>query len=190
MTESLAVELNRDRLHGVEAPPSFATTESFAIELENLGEAVHVHLHLDDALSRVARIDSGNHFVEGGKTRRVAIDVGRVREQVSGKLKVVTGYGAETAYVDVTVEPPEEGRESVEVDERLSRPPDREVEPSQLERAVERVLENGTLPVVAFAVFALVVAVLTAVFVNSTAVMLGVGIVIGGVAVALWTALQ
>ena len=184
MPPTLSVELNRQSLHDVAVVNAFETTDSFTVELRNEGEAVHVHLHLDDDLSRVARLDAGNHYVERGSTRRVRVDVAPVDDPYTGKLKIVTGYGAETAYVEVTVSPETETKEPVQVDENLAKPPTRE--PGEETSIVDAVLGASTRSLVGLllvAAFAVVLAVAVAASVNSAAVVLGVGVVIG-VAVA------
>ncbi|RLM59382.1 hypothetical protein DVK02_01130 [Halobellus sp. Atlit-31R] len=98
------MELNRETVHAVEAPGGLTVTGPFHVYLQNHGGPVHVHLHLDDDLSRVARVDAVNHYVEEGETIRIPVGVAADRERVSGRLKIVSGYGAETAYVNVTVE--------------------------------------------------------------------------------------
>ena len=121
MPDSLPVHLNRTDIHSLEVPNEFDATGSFDVRLVNHGEALHVHLHLDDSLSSVASLDATNHHVRAETDRLVRITVdgdGPVR----GKLKVVTGYGAETRYIDIYI--PEGGSENepVIVDEELSKP--------------------------------------------------------------------
>ncbi len=119
------MHVNRDGLHSLETPDSFETAGGFDVRLINHGGAVHVHLHLDDALSDVAALEATNHYVREGADRLVRIDaeegaVGR------GNLKVVTGYGARTRYVDVRLVEPEETGDRVRVDASLARPQPRE----------------------------------------------------------------
>ena len=118
----LSVDLNRDRLHEIEVQDRLTVSEPFRIVLDNHGEAVHAHLHLDDALSRVARLDAGNHYVTAGQSLAVGVETADVDSPVTGRLRIVTGYGAEDAYVEVTVEPDEEETQPVEVDESLGKP--------------------------------------------------------------------
>lgn len=120
MTDRLVAHINRTAIHSLEVPDSFETEGSFVVDLRNGGEATHVHLHLDDALSEVARLDAGNHYVAGDSSREVRVHVSPGGEPVRGKLKVVTAYGAETRFVDVSVEPERGG--SVAVDPELSKP--------------------------------------------------------------------
>ena len=120
MTDRLVAHINRTAIHSLEVPDSFETEGSFVVDLRNEGEATHVHLHLDDALSEVARLDAGNHYVAGDSGREVRVHVSPGAEPVRGKLKVVTAYGAETRFVDVVVEPGRKG--SVAVDPELSKP--------------------------------------------------------------------
>ncbi|WP_435077333.1 DUF7524 family protein [Halococcus sp. AFM35] len=114
---TLAVHLNREDLHSVELPTTFASADSFVVELDNHGEATHVHLRLDDALSAIASIPTSNHYVRPGATTRVPI---RVHETgpVTGYLTVATAYGSQTEAVEITVEPTA-GKERVDIDESL-----------------------------------------------------------------------
>ena len=178
---SLPVDLNRDRLHDVSVPGSFETTGSFEVELRNRGEAVHVHLHLDDDLSRVATLAEGNHYVSGGDALAVPVRVRRIDETVTGRLKVVTAYGAETAHVSVTVRPDDPPKRTVDVDESLSKPPSQD--PPRSEG-----FDLDVLPVsaatIAAALVSLVVLLAVGVFVEQVLLVLVAGIVIGGAVVA------
>lgn len=118
----LTVTLNDERPHDLSVAPSFSTNGPFSVELANEGQAVHVHLHIDDELSRAASLSEGNHFVDGDQTKTVEVFVTQPSEPVSGKLKIVSGHGSETRYVDVTVEPGSGGKPPVDVDETLSKP--------------------------------------------------------------------
>lgn len=121
MTDTLVAEINRTNIHSLEVPDSFETAGSFVVELRNRGESTHVHLHLDDALSDVARLEANNHYVRADGTRRVHVEVTVAEtETVTGQLKVVTAYGAETRYVRLSVDksPPE----TVQVDPDLGKP--------------------------------------------------------------------
>ncbi|MFB6155624.1 MAG: hypothetical protein ABEJ22_06985 [Haloferacaceae archaeon] len=204
MPGSLTVELNRDRLHDVDVVGSFATSGPFTVDLNNNGGAVHVHLHLDDDLSRVASLAAGNHYVEPNATRPVEVSVAQVDEPVSGKLKVVTGHGTETEYVTVTVEPPPEGAAAGTSDEgggnrQSSTAPEKATgtgsalggktqsgAEAPVTETVRDLLAPASMPVLALAVAAVLVAIGTATVVSSLPVLLGVTIVFAGVVVALW----
>jgi hypothetical protein len=188
VSSALTVDLNRDRLHDVAAPKTYTTDEAFYVALENHGEAVHLHLHLDDTLSTVAQLEGGNHYVDAGQTGTVRVDVDAADEPVTGKLKIVTGYGAETTYVDVTVEPFEEENHGVQVDEELAKPQRRdrtEPEPSLGEQFAGLSSSGNSLPLAAFGGIALLLALGIGVVVDNAIVLVGVGIVIGAVLVAL-----
>lgn len=116
-TETLAVHLNREDLHSVELPATFASGDSFVVELDNHGEATHVHLRLDDALSEIASIPTSNHYVRPGATVRVPI---RVSDEgpVTGLLTVATAYGSQTEAVEISIEPAA-GKNRVDIDESL-----------------------------------------------------------------------
>lgn len=116
-SETLTVHLNRGDIHAIEAPASFASSDSFIIELDNHGEASHVHLRLDEALSGVASLPASNHYVRPGAVARVPVSVDDTGP-VGGILTVATAYGSESEGIEVTVEPTA-GRERVEIDESL-----------------------------------------------------------------------
>jgi hypothetical protein len=123
-TDTIVVDVNRTELRSLEAPDEVTVDRSFTVDLRNHGETTHVHLHLDDRLSEVARLVAGNHHVPGGSTRPVEVRVTDPEEgdyaPVRGKLKVVVGYGQVTHYVDVTVDL--SGQEPASVDPDLAQP--------------------------------------------------------------------
>lgn len=181
MTTTLPVHISREELHSLEVPATFEATGSFDIRLVNHGRALHVHLHLDDSLSQIADLDAGNHYVDGEDERLIRVDVDADRlngEQLLGKLKVVSGYGATTRLIDVTVSEPDPDEQSVAVDESLATPPESETEPST------PLVERPTLAVVALGAVALVIAVAAAVVVGETVVLAGSAVLVAGVAVA------
>jgi len=188
VTPVLLVELNRGELHDVEAPASFATDEPFSVELRNHGEAVHVHVRADDDLAAAARVDvDGNLFVERETTQSVPVGVGPVDEPVTGLLEIATGYGSETRTVEVTVEPPDVD-DPVDVDETLSRPPEpvSESDTTPLGERIAGVLPGrSAAPVVLLGLVALGVAAAVANAVRDPAVLVGAGVVVGAVLVAL-----
>lgn len=174
MPESLPVHVNRQELHGLEVPAEFVTDDSFTIHLRNHGEATHVHLHLDEALSAAASLDATNHYVEAGGERFVSVSV-HGADRVRGTLKVVTAHGATTRYVTVVVEEPDTSTGPVEVDESLSKPKPRPQESASL-------LREESLPVVALAVAALAVALVLAITLGNALV--GAAVVAVGLLVA------
>jgi hypothetical protein len=190
VTPVLLVDLNRSQLHDVEAPAEFATSEPFSVELRNHGEAVHVHVRADEALSSIARIDAdGNLFVEGGTTQSVPIGVSDVDSPVTGTLEIATGYGSEKRTVEVTVEPQSDGRDvDVDVDETLSRPdrPAAESDSTPLaERLASALPGRRVVPVIVLVAVAIAVAAAVANAVQSPAVLVGAGVVVGAVLVAI-----
>lgn len=183
MVRTLPVDINRRSVHSIEPQlREFETSESFAIELTNHGSATHVHINVDDGLAEAISLDGGNHFVEAGRTRRIEATVDQRSRPVSGRLKIVTGYGAETAVIDVSLIPPEEPPEKVpiEVDERLAKPQPRprDQPPHESESSVPvRAIAAGAL-----VVLALLVVVVGALIAGNPAVILGVGIVLVAIA--------
>lgn len=182
MPETLPVHLNRESIHDVETPASFDAGGTFSVVVENHGSDSHVHLHLDDDLSRIARIDAGNHYVEGGTTRSVTVSVAEDAAG-SGYLDVVTGYGAERESVAITIDPDES--EAVTVDEDLSTPQTQSASRSRTDSGRSDVdLEDMALPIGIVAVGILVVAVVVAVSSELGALVVGGLAVVIGVIVA------
>lgn len=187
--DSLAVHLNRAELHAVEVPDSFEAAGSFDVDLVNHGTSLHVHLHLDDALSDVAEIDAVNHFIDGESRRAVRVSVdGDGELPVRGKLKVASAYGAQTRYVDVELVEPEEERRSVEVDESLAHPPSNP-EPDPGSSPVGGLVVDPELVVLAFGVLAVLAAGGIALVVDSALVVAGAVVVLVGVLVAVYVLL-
>ncbi|WP_423998980.1 DUF7524 family protein [Haloarcula salina] len=184
MPDSLPVHVNRTGIHSLEVPHEFDATGSFDVDIVNHGESLHVHLHLDDALSSVASIDAANHHIEADSERRIRVTVhddGPVR----GKLKIVTAYGAETRYVDIVV--PEGGPENepVIVDEDLAKPqPKTETESEPL----LEVLSTETLFAAGGGIVALVVGLLTLALTSNLLLTLGALVAVAGVLGALYLA--
>ena len=183
MVDPLPVHVNRDELHDVAVPTSFETTGTFDVRLVNHGQPLHVHLHLDDDLSAVASLDATNHYVDGESERRVTVSI-RDGATVRGKPKVVSGYGAQTRYVDVIVTEPDEQEGSVRVDDSLAEP-----QPVDVEQPESVLAQQPVFPVAALAIGALVVAAAIAFAVQAFVVGLGALVVLGGVLVALYVLL-
>lgn len=185
MTDELAVHISRDELHGLEVPRSFEATGPFDVRLINHGRAVHVHLHLDDELSTVAGIDASNHYVEGDdeRTVRVDVDTDSLRtDRLLGKLKVASGYGAQTRWIDIEVTEPEPEGDAVRVDESLSQP--------QPEPQESSLIDRPEIPVLIVGALALLVAAITALVLEDTLILGGSLVVLGGVFLALFFLLQ
>ncbi len=179
MPDELPIHISREELHAVEAPAGFETDGSFDVRLVNHGNSLHVHLHLDDRLSRVARMDATNHYVEGDSERVVRVEVaGNREEDVFGKLKVVSAYGAQTRWIDVKVPLPDEGEGEVQVDESLGKPsPDPGPERTGLR-------DRPEVLVGAFGLLALAIAGASVAVSGSLMVTAGALAVFGGVVVA------
>ncbi|MFB6142600.1 MAG: hypothetical protein ABEJ30_04575 [Halorientalis sp.] len=175
MTDTLPVHLNRQELHSLEVPASFETGDSFVIAVQNHGEAGRIHVHLDDGLSDVASVPATNHYVRANDTTEIPVAV-HDGGPVHGKVKLVSGYGAVTRWVDVTVTEPEESG-PVAVEEDLARPPaDRGAEGSG--GVLARLADRPAVPVVALGVLALVVAVVATLAVRDAAVAASAALVV------------
>ena len=182
----LTVSINNDGLHSIAAPEAFETTESFDLVLDNDGEAVHVHLNLDETLSAVADIRANNHYVEPTGSRPVGIDVNPRTAAVTGRLKIATGYGSEVAYTRITVQPPEADPTQVTVDKSLANPQrEAPTEPTAAERIDTFLAEKGGSGLlIAFGLVAVLVAIVAAATLDSGVVIAGAVVVLLGVIVA------
>ncbi|MFC7203881.1 hypothetical protein ACFQJC_10160 [Haloferax namakaokahaiae] len=190
--EPLTVELNEERPHDLSVETSFSTTDTFAVVLKNHGQPVHVHLNLDDALSQVATLSTGNHYIEGDEEKAVEIFVTPVQEPVSGTLKIVSGYGSETATVNVEITPGPGSKPGVDIDDTLTQPGGVEPQPTGSERALAAVsaIDTGVLPLVLLAIVALALAAGVASAFDSLAISLGAGVVVLGVLTGLALAIR
>lgn len=182
MPDTLPVHVNRTSLHSLEVPDSFETAGSFDVELINHGEPIHVHLHLEDDLSGLASLEAPNHHVDRESTRPVRVTVNRPGSAF-GKLKIATGYGAKTRYVDIDLTEPTEQTTSVEVDESLSQPRERSAEkrpstPSTSDWSLP-------LPILGLGAVALLAALTVAAVVGGTVAWVGAFVVFLVVAAAL-----
>ena len=182
----LTVSLNNDGLHSIAAPETFETSEPFDVVLDNDGEAVHVHLNLDETLSAVADIRANNHYVEPTGSRPVGVNVDPRTAAVTGRLKIATGYGSEVAYTRITVQPPEADPTHVTVDESLATPQrEAPTEPTAAERIGAALAEEGGSGLlVAFGLVAVLVAIVVAATLDSGVVIAGAVVVLLGVIVA------
>ncbi|RQG99760.1 DUF7524 family protein [Natrarchaeobius oligotrophus] len=198
----ITVHVNRGSANTLEASvESLETHRDAAVVLRGHERPAHVHCRLDGDLDGVARIDGPNYYVEPDEVIGVpiAVDADRIDEPQTGELEVVTGYGAESIAIDLTITP---GPPSVDVDESLSKPnrphaasDGDEPSPKPQSPLVDRLgprldLETSTVAVVVLAALALAIATATAATVGGPITMVGLAIVAGGLVVALWLLLQ
>lgn len=170
------------------------TCESFDLVLRGHESPSHVHCRLDGDLDRVASIPDSNYYVEPDDVTPVPISVvtDGVETPIEGTLEVVTGYGAESISIDVTVT---SGPPQVDVDDSLAKPDRSEPEPTPGERAIDNLaaltgMETATLAVVALGVLTLGIATATAATIGGFVAFGGLAVVIAGIAVGLWLLFQ
>lgn len=181
MPDPLEVHLNRHGPHSIDVGESsfgadgFEAAESFDIVLENHGAALHVYLQFDADLSTVAELGAANHFVEEEQVRRVRVVLTHGKRPVTGRLKIVTGYGSETEYVTISVVDPETTEERVRVDESLGEPRAPRAEP---------LVKPKHLPVVALGALALIVALIAGFLIGGFRVFVGILVVVMGLGIA------
>ena len=177
---TLDVELNGEAVHDIDAPDAFVTDGPFPIAFENAGRSTHVHLHFDDDLDRVTAVDEVNHYVADEATRRVHVSTADVDKPVRGKLKIVTGYGSNTRYVDVRIDPSTDApSDPVVIDEELSAPPERTPDAPagrQVANAVDRLVRRGGVAGTVFGFLAVGAGVALALAVDSAVVWVAVAV--------------
>ncbi|MFD1512408.1 DUF7524 family protein [Halomarina rubra] len=179
MNESLVVDVNRDGMHTLAAPAEFSTAGSFDVRLTNHGEATHVHLKLDDALSANATLEEGHHYVTGGDTQVVHVTVAD-GAQGSGALELTTGHGGTTQSVGVELGASPE-KPPVEIDESLAEPAARDERALDGDRSVPELV-----PAVALAGVALLLGVSTLTTGGTAAIVLGVLAAVSALAAAVY----
>ena len=187
----ITVHVNRTAANTLETDAdSLETDRRLRVVLCGHERPAHVHCRLGGDLDRIATIDQSNYYIAADDQVSVPIDVdgNAIDEPVSGSLEFVTGYGSESVSVDVTLLPPPP---EIEVDETLTKPNRERSDPPAVDRALAFVREDlgvdsTTLAVLALGAFALAVAVATAATIGSFVAVLGLAIVLGGVAIAVW----
>ncbi len=177
MSATLPIHINSDGLHDIDVEKSFDADESFDVSLENHGAPIHVHLHLDDDLSEAASLSATNHYIEEGETELVPVTVHD--GPGGGKLKVVTGYGAETSYVDIDIAEFDPDADEILVDETLSKP-----QPRSPQSTTEASELTRNLPLVALVVLALVLVLGVGILVDWGVALFGAVSVLIGIGVA------
>lgn len=179
MSEPLEIHVNRTRPNVLEVPDMHVTDRDFAIEVVNGGKPAHVHLNVDDDLLAILDVETGNHFVPRENTLRFPVQVGEGRRPVRGKLKVSTGYGSESRFIELRVTERSDD-DQVTVDETLAEPSDRSRDPDVASSLV------GDLGAVGAVAAAVVVLLAAAALVGSiTSPILGVGTLLAGLLVVL-----
>lgn len=148
---SLEIRVNRDLPNTLEVPETFETTDDFQVEITNEGKPVHIHLNYEDDFANRMSLETGNHFIPRKGVFTLPVEIDKSQRPFHGKLRVSTGYGSTTKFVEVRVVKPSGARE-VSIDEDLAKPPIRETRVSALERLVG---EMGILILLGIALLAL-----------------------------------
>ena len=187
MSPPLPVELNRDRRHEIRVAETYEAGGPFFIDLHNHGDAVHVHVNVEDDLAEVARVAETNHYVDGDATVRVEVDP--VDDPVTGRLKLATGYGGEEAFVDVTVTP-FEGEPRVPVGEELGTPSGASEADDSVVEPADETDDGPPVQVLVVAGGAVLLAAGVAVAVGGRTVALGAGVVVLAAALAVGLSLR
>jgi len=177
--DTLPVHLNRQERHSLEVPPSFETGDSFVIAVRNHGEAGRIHVHLDDGLPDIASIEDTNFYVEANGVTEIPVSI-HGTDHVFGKIKVASGYGAVTRWIDVEVTEPDD-EEDVEVGEDLGKPQPRDDDRTGSGQTFG---DRPILPVAGLGLLALILAVGAAIAFDSTLVVAGAALVLGAVLAA------
>jgi hypothetical protein len=202
VTGSLTVDVNPDGMHTLAVPERFETRGAFDVVLENHGEPAHVYLNLDNGLSGAATLDATNYYVEQGESLSVTISVSS-DTVVDGDLTVATAYGSEERLVPITVEPTEQKKQSVDIDESLASPAgsagvssdassaststSTAVSPSST--SIDEQIIRRTLPAVVFGTIAIVLALSSLLVSGTPRIVLGVMALLAAILVAIYLTL-
>ncbi len=180
MPDPLEIRVNSPRPNVLEPPESFVADREFSIEIVNEGKPVHVHLNLDNDLVEIIEMETGNHFVPREDTYRIPVTLLEGRRPVRGKLKVSTGYGSESEFIEIrVVEPSDDDR--VTVDETLAEPQREPREPAVPAGVLSEVgmIALVTIAVIALLVAAVIVGSVTSPIWGALAVVLTLSVVVG-----------
>lgn len=200
MSDSLTVDVNPDGMHTLSVPERFETRGAFDVVLKNHGEPAHVYLNLDNGLSGAATLDATNYYVEQGETLSVTISVSS-DTVIDGDLTVATAYGSEKRLVPITVEPTEQKKQSVSVDESLSSPGAGNSSNGSASTAtqtspvtspsttIDEQIIRRTLPAIVFGTIAIVLALSSLLVGGTPRIVLGVMAVLAAILVAIYVAL-
>ncbi|ESS12228.1 MAG: hypothetical protein A07HR60_00770 [uncultured archaeon A07HR60] len=181
---TLTVDIGEDSVHEIGVPRSFEATAAFDIEFRNHGRATHVHLNVDDSLSRLVSVKTGNFYIPENGVERLFVDVIPLENSTSGHLKIAVGHGSKVAHVVVTVDQKVEDN-SVTVDETLAEPPTTESRADRRRRLYERVEARLTSLVTGgIIILAVAVAVGIGVTIGDPVVSSGVVVVAGAAILA------
>ena len=199
MTGSLTVDVNPDGMHTLAVPERFEARGAFDVVLENHGEPAHVYLNLDNGLSGAATLDATNYYVEQGESLSVTIPVAS-DTIVDGDLTVATAYGSEKRLVPITVEPAEQKKQSVDVDESLASPAgsteassegssastSTSTAASPSSTAIDEQIIRRTLPAIVFGTIAIVLALSSLLVSGTPRIVLGVMALLAAILVAIY----
>ncbi|AGB32553.1 hypothetical protein C488_12843 [Natrinema pellirubrum DSM 15624] len=184
----VTVHVNRESTGTLETAASALEVDgSFSLRLKGHSAPAHAHCRLAGDLERIAALEEGNYYVEPNAvtTVPVAVDADGIDGPVEGTLEVLTGYGAESITIPVTVVP---GPSAVDVDDSLAEPASPEPASAEVEQPLARLiggLEPATLAVAALGLVAIGVGGATAATIGGPVTAAGLVIVFVGVAVAL-----
>lgn len=180
MPKTLSVHLNRDGPRDIDPEAAALETDrSFVLEFVNHGQPLHVHVHLDEVLDGVVTPAETQLYVDEDETRSLEVAVPRGAGPVEGRLRLVTGYGAEEASVALSVtRERKDGGPDVAVDDTLT---EKEAAP---EPDTAASVTQVVTPVVLAGVVVLVAAAAAIAVPDAGALAVGVAGVLAGVAVA------
>ncbi len=153
----------------------FKTADSFEVSLTNHGSAVHVHLQLMEDLAEYATIPTSNYYIEADDSQRARITIRDGPRPLSGRLKIVTGYGSNSEHVTIELQEETEEETGVQVAEELGRP-----QPRQPSRSIS----PDQFPVIILSVLAIAIALVTGFIVGGWMAILGILIVLIGIGIA------
>lgn len=187
MSSRLKLHLGRHGPKSIDPEPSaIEVSDDFAIELHNHGHPLHVHIAPQADLGRFLTLEATNLFIEGGDMRTIGANLAERRPRsFDGKLRVATGFGVETAFVDVRLREEQPVEREVVVDASLAQP-----KPAQPATPLIDRIGVDAVPIFALASMALLIAIGATMIAVDVAVILGVIAVLLGVTIAVFMMLR
>lgn len=175
--DTLQIELNEEKPHSIAIDTSvFQPDSSFDVLLTNHGSAVHVHLQLMEDLADYATIPTSNYYIEADASQRARVTIQDAPRPISGRLKIVTGYGSNTERVTIELREKTEEQTGVQVAEELGKPQPRQQQ--------SRSITPDQFPVIVLGLLAIMIALVTGFMVGGWMVILGILIVLIGIGIA------
>ncbi len=103
--DNLVVELNKNGVDTIEpATTQFNTTGEFGVRFHTHDRPGRVYVRAEGPLGDHVSVAGQNYLVTPNEPTTVLVDIPRQAQPITGTLHIETGYGAESASIDVEVD--------------------------------------------------------------------------------------